>query len=121
MADLGLPPPPKAAHGRLLTLLLPMQVKIPWTKQQRSESDEMRTKRTAWIKSLATFMASQPASCQMSLLSVHSSDLPATQALSPWTMSLRVYTAQEDDIGKVLKGVIEVGQRSLAWGALPVS
>jgi hypothetical protein len=119
MADLGLPPPPKAAHGCLLTLLLPMQVEIPWTKQ-RSESDGMRTRRAAWFESLAALMASQPASYLN--MNFSSAALPAAQALAPWITSLSVTVDPDEDIGKILKGAIKVGrQRSLTWGALPVS
>ncbi len=103
-------PSSSAAHCAwcLLTLPLPMQVSLS-SSAWGDPSDEMRTKLKARLKSLATFMASQPASHQLNL-SIASAALPMAQALAPWVTSLIVSAYQMDDMGKVLKGVIKVGQ-----------
>jgi hypothetical protein len=84
-----------------------MQVEVP-IMMGGAERDRMR-KRTTWIKSLAAFMASQPASHQIHL-NMFSTDLPATQALAPWITTLSIVLSQEEDIGQILKGIIEVRQ-----------
>jgi hypothetical protein len=103
--------------GCLLTLPIPIQVHIP--SRFRGPSEEMRTRREAWLESLAAFMASQPASSQINLAAIPSSGLRAAQVLAPWISSLSVNVNIEDDIGKILKGAIEVGQRSSTWRCPP--
>ncbi len=112
--------PLHAGHGRLPTLPNPLQVLLS-AKMWCDPSDEMRRKRAGWSESLAALMASQPASCQIHFFRIWSSVLPVAQTLSPWITGLNIAMAQEDDIGEILKGTIEVGQRSLTRCALPVS
>ncbi len=79
-----------------------------------------------WLKSLATFMASQPASHHINLQEIDPPTLPAAQTLVPWVEGLKIVIyvhigmthmdiSERDDMGKVLKSAIEVGQYSLTW------
>jgi hypothetical protein len=84
-------------------------------------SDEQRTKRAAWFPLLAALMTQQPASHQISMTVLWSAELPAAQVLAPWITKLHITMDRKDDIGKVLKASIEVGQCSLSRMRFSVS